>query len=295
MEYEIHHIADMNQAKPTPLPKGCAHRRTHRSRRCTSARMRIKGVRPLCTMSALGEGISRDPIAEKGGLNLYAFVRNDSPNAVDPAGLFDGPIVWPPRPDPRPPQRPPQYPPRKPFPDSLLKKYDCSCCGAQEIADGKKELINRFNQAKAYLDGKKLKPDADADEPGEASCDTSNGAVLNFINPTPRCWICFMDNRLGRVSFLNYWDENFIHCYTVNNKGIKDELILDWFDSAFHSTSGVYGDVNSYYKAYPYPNAQYKNVPVFADCSKPNDAWKPDTSKFDFMFDPDRKDPPVNR
>jgi len=176
----------------------------------------------------------------------------------------------------------------------MLKKYDCSCCGAQEIADGKKELIDRFNQAKKYLDDKGLKPDGDADEPGEASCDTSNGAVMNFIIPTPRCWICFMDRRWDD-SLIFLWDENFIHCYTVNNKGIEDELILDWFDSSYHNTTGVYSNVKDFYKKYPTPAEQYGNSPIYADCSKPSSAWTPDYSKFDFMFDLDRRDPPVNR
>jgi len=35
----------------------------------------------------LGRWISRDPIAEKGGLNLYAYVLNNPPRFVDPLGL----------------------------------------------------------------------------------------------------------------------------------------------------------------------------------------------------------------
>ena len=42
----------------------------------------------------LGRFLSRDPIEEQGGINLYAFVRNAPPNAVDALGLalyaFDG-------------------------------------------------------------------------------------------------------------------------------------------------------------------------------------------------------------
>jgi RHS repeat-associated protein len=36
----------------------------------------------------IGRWISRDPIAEKGGLNLYAYVRNDPADHIDPLGLF---------------------------------------------------------------------------------------------------------------------------------------------------------------------------------------------------------------
>ena len=38
--------------------------------------------------SILGRWISRDPIAERGGLNLYQYVGNDPVNATDPTGLF---------------------------------------------------------------------------------------------------------------------------------------------------------------------------------------------------------------
>lgn len=41
---------------------------------------------------ALGRWVSRDPIAEKGGINLYQYVRNMPSITVDPSGLTDS--VW---------------------------------------------------------------------------------------------------------------------------------------------------------------------------------------------------------
>ena len=37
----------------------------------------------------LGRWISRDPLGEQGGLNLYGFVGNDPVNWADPLGLAD--------------------------------------------------------------------------------------------------------------------------------------------------------------------------------------------------------------
>jgi uncharacterized protein RhaS with RHS repeats len=36
----------------------------------------------------IGRWISRDPIGEQGGINLYAYVGNDPVNGADPSGLF---------------------------------------------------------------------------------------------------------------------------------------------------------------------------------------------------------------
>jgi hypothetical protein len=233
-----------------------------------------------------GRWLSRDPIGEKGGRNRYGFVQNAPLSFVDAVGKL--PIEGPTPPIHIPPA---MYPPPTPFPQKLLKHYDCSCCGPSEIEAGKKELIGRFQEGKDYLDGKNLTADAEADKPGEASCDRANGAILNFIDPTPRCWICFIDRRWAHI--IGGWDENFIHCYTKNNGGIRDELILDWFDSAIYGGSGVYGNVNGFYDRYPYPAHQYGNVPVYVDCAAPEDTWKRDESKFDGLFT--GYDPPVNR
>jgi len=65
--------------------------------------------------ASLGRWVSRDPIAEFGGLNLYAYVDNDPINLVDPIGL--GPLVPPLHcdicnmPPPPPPSRNPLAPP----------------------------------------------------------------------------------------------------------------------------------------------------------------------------------------
>ena len=61
-------------------------RQVHR-RYCASARHRTRRNSTCGYDCALGEGISRDPIDELGGENLYGFVFNSSPNGVDLFGL----------------------------------------------------------------------------------------------------------------------------------------------------------------------------------------------------------------
>jgi hypothetical protein len=226
---------------------------------------------------------NRDPIDKLGRRNLYAFILNDPCNKLDP----DGRDTWVPYPypghyvsDPK----PPPYPPPTPFPQKFLKKYDCSCCGEDEVNNGLNELQNRFNAAKRYVDDRGLQIDADRNSPGRASCYKSNDAILSFMDPTPHCWICYMDRRWQHLGGLVGYDENFIHCYTRNNKEIKKEVIFDWFDSALYGGSGVYADVNSYSKRYPYQAEQYPSMPVYSDCSKPDKEWKPDNSKLDALF-----------
>ena len=41
-----------------------------------------------------GRYISADPIGLAGGMNLYAYVQNDSVNWVDPWGLYTEIIIW---------------------------------------------------------------------------------------------------------------------------------------------------------------------------------------------------------
>jgi RHS repeat-associated protein len=92
-----------------------------------------------------GTWLSRDPVAEKGGINLYGLLRNDAQRRVDVLGLdiWPGPPIeippgtpgWPPpgsypadSPQPRPPNppsKPPSKPTSTPSPESSLGLYVC--------------------------------------------------------------------------------------------------------------------------------------------------------------------------
>ena len=60
--------------------------RAHRSRCCTSPRHRTWRNPTRGYECALGEGISRDPIGERGGRNLYGFVGNNPISTIDALG-----------------------------------------------------------------------------------------------------------------------------------------------------------------------------------------------------------------
>lgn len=57
--------------------------------------------------SNLGRFVNRDPIMEKGGINLYCYVKNNPIIYRDPLGLMCCSIGIPPRPQPAPPRRNP--------------------------------------------------------------------------------------------------------------------------------------------------------------------------------------------
>jgi hypothetical protein len=73
----------------TPIRAGRRSRRQrgHRSWGRPGSKTRTWGLRPLGTIRALGDGISRDPIGDLGGHNLYGFVNNNSVGRADLLGL----------------------------------------------------------------------------------------------------------------------------------------------------------------------------------------------------------------
>ena len=82
------------QPSPTPLPKTRVrgfrrHASGRLSRRGRSRSMFTPGSRTCAykTASGLGKWLSRDPIGERGGINLYAFLNNNVLNNEDRLGL----------------------------------------------------------------------------------------------------------------------------------------------------------------------------------------------------------------
>ena len=77
--------------------------------------------------ASTGRWLSKDVVRSWVEINLCAFVKNNPVNNADYLGLQITPGIT------NVPHVPRPYPPRTPFPQKLLKKYDCSCCNAEEI------------------------------------------------------------------------------------------------------------------------------------------------------------------
>jgi RHS repeat-associated protein len=81
-----------------PASRWMPCRRCGRQRFCRSTRIGLKTRTPAFPHARVGyrfyepnlqRWLNRDPIEERGGINLYAFVANDAVRRVDPAGLID--------------------------------------------------------------------------------------------------------------------------------------------------------------------------------------------------------------
>lgn len=185
-----------------------------------------------------GRWLNRDPIGESGGSNQYAAVRNVPVNGIDAMGLV-GPVdPWPEYPLP-----PGYYPPTPPPPISPVAVpvgYDCCCCTAEKIAEGKKALMQLYNHASKILDDARasgrLVLDPLGRGPGAASCHDSNWAVLSYMRPTPPCWLCWMERRYPNQS--TGMNENSIVCMSVVSRGGtcagSNRIVFDYFDVAYH-------------------------------------------------------------
>jgi RHS repeat-associated protein len=241
--------------------------------------------------------LSRDPINENGGVNLYGFVRNDPIRRCDAFGQADDEVGWP-YPDPKPGQPPPQYPPPMHLPKPPLKifrKYNCSCCDETTINYNLDELKRRFRLAKSYLD-KKLKP-TDMHPQGHTSCAACSERILQFMEPTPPCWICFLDRRWDQDPVHPprggpfrlpppFSDENFIHCFTANRNGIEKEIIFDYFEYRYYDEMHGNGicenaDLAGFYSRHPYHGIPERPAfPRYTNCNSPKKQCNPDYYTF---------------
>jgi hypothetical protein len=157
---------------------------------------------------ATGRWPSRDPIEERGGINLYGFVGNSPLNRWDYLGLED-------------------------------------CCDEKTIGEGEKELNDRYkNIEKANQDSGVPRFGG----PNSAnSCIMVNSDVLSNLptNPDaqdpsewglPKCWDCELENRRRPVrsgGILGYVikDHWVVICTATDDKGAKvKEITFDYWN-----------------------------------------------------------------
>lgn len=201
-----------------------------------------------------GRWLNRDPIEEKGALNLCGFVANNPLSRYDRLGQdFPGgdrqinPTKW-------------------PNPDG----YDTSCCCKKEAKKGLAELNDRFSNAVKYLADRHTKPDADGSKPNTLSCQESAEAILGFMKPTPPCWICFLEQR-GPWLPGGYWHYAVV-CIRLGYFDF-DAVYFDWFGG---ETTGR--DYALFKLQFPTTMKTYPENPeaAYNDCSKQNERWNPD-------------------
>ena len=208
----------------------------------------------------LGRWLSRDPIEEKsaeafGLLEMfgdgvgqmasgpYLFIDNASIGTVDKLGLRGTVPQWPPI-----------------SADSPPAGYDSCCCDYKKIQEGREWLVKAYNEAKEFLDASGVKRDPYGEE--GVSCHDSNLAILQYMTPTPPCWLCTMERRrepkpVG-YPLVAWWDENFIVCVSVP-RGYT--IVFDWFAGKSPGEDYV-----SFIEKYPYFE-QRNNWMVWNDCS----------------------------
>ncbi len=139
-----------------------------------------------------GRWPSRDPIEERGGINLYGFVRNNGINKRDYLGLVGDPN---------------------------------RCCDAKLIAKGKEILEEKYKEAVAQFKGQGTRPFGEDDQ----SCKNISGAVATALSPGPNCWTCKEEAGYA-VAWFILWDHQWVTCISHPSDGSKgEEIAFDYW------------------------------------------------------------------
>jgi RHS repeat-associated protein len=192
---------------------------------------------------SIGRWLNRDLVEERGGLNLYGFVDEDTLNQIDILGLEGRP----------------------------LPVEDTKCCTSDKIAKGEQQLNARFQIATATARQLGLRPAPPGQKTG-ATCKNSSIDIIDWLAPYPSCWRCYLEQR-------NYFsptedpnddrlDHQVIICsaYAPGAKLVK-EIIFDWYGDTSHPLLPQSGGSPDKFKGdYKYPGGFAYN-PYYSDCS----------------------------
>ena len=149
-----------------------------------------------------GRWPSRDPIEERGGLNLYGFVYNSGINDWDYLGL-SGPHSKPPS--------------------------DIACCDEAKIEEGKGKLTEVYNKTKQEWDKAGVEPGD-----GDFSCFKLNADIMIEFQPIPECWECKLENRQTDPKYRIIWivrDHWVVVCNSSPKDGSQgEEIAYDFWE-----------------------------------------------------------------
>jgi RHS repeat-associated protein len=188
-------------------------------------------------------GLNRKSLRQQALLPPYLFVRNNPINSFDLLGL-----------------------------------YDNCCCDSQTIEDGKKGLIDAYNQAVAYL--APSRPPGTLPEDGPWSCASVTGPIAHFMSPAPHCWTCYWVDHWTKHWIIGDADDlNVVVCESHPQTGSPQKIVFDYWDLAPPAQ-----DYSIYLKNHPDQRSPDVAFPA-DDCSKQHN-WKANTSWLDAISNP---------
>ncbi len=214
-----------------------------------------------------GRWLNRDPIGERGGVNLQYFLENNGVNGVDVLGLFNegnpyagpGAPAPPPPSPPSPPSPPPPPPPSKPFPVEIpwISNLNCGC----------NTIRLDYGEAKLRWIAKVVKEDiltwhyyTGNGWTGYAqSCKINHSILLDEIQKRiPECWQCRrLTGAQNPKKYFSFWlDHSVVLCtaFGADRKTIAREIILD-ITGGFESPD----DWRAYYPDY---KEEFSTIPT---------------------------------
>jgi RHS repeat-associated protein len=219
-----------------------------------------------------GKWLSRDPIEERGGYLLYAFVGNNPISRIDKLGLTTGQLELqccrrkqagdPPPP----PSATKGYSPKRNYP-GVSTGCALTCCDDQTIEKGRMTLRDHYFQAVQAAKAIGLTP-VDPGEKG-ATCKLSSIDFINWLAPYPPCWYCYLEERDRSPNDVNELDKDHqvIICNAYGYLGeIRKQIMFDWWGQT--KWLKPYGDENPDWaiKNSYYAPLQYKSPDHFSDC-----------------------------
>ncbi len=191
-----------------------------------------------------GRWISRDPIGENGGINLYGMVGNDAVGFIDINGLRS------------------------------LPAKDFACCTKEKLDAGEKELNERYQRAVNAAKSLGLRPAI----PGcnGASCKSSSADIMEYLAPTPECWVCNLEGRSKNSGA----DHQVIICKGYDPGPSKArEIMFDWWGDTdwFGNTNRQTRDPSGFRTKYPNPDFNGPHYPYTTPSGQPSSPSIPNT------------------